>query len=97
VPDLLSCGNFSSVLLVVNSILLQLAATEEIDNSARVKALEVLSCLVTLKKKAIQKLNMVQPILDVVFSLMCKCDEEEEDLEDSEETEKAASYAARVW
>lgn len=42
-------------------------------------------------------MNMIQPILDVVFSLMCRSgDDEEEDLEDSEETEKAASYAARV-
>ena len=49
-----------------------------------------------MKKKAIQKMNMIQPILDVVFSLMCHCDDDEEDLEDSEETEKAASYAARV-
>jgi len=49
-----------------------------------------------MKKKAIQKMNLIQPILDVVFSLMCRCDDTEDDLADSEETEQAAAYAARV-
>ena len=87
------------MLLIVNYDtfpLLQLAATEEAPNAVRVKSLEGISWLVSMKKKAIQKMNMIQPILDVVFSLMCHCDDDEEDLEDSEETEKAASYAARV-
>lgn len=65
-------------------------------NSLRVKALEAVSWLVSMKKKAIMKMNLMQPILDVVFSLMCKCDDDDEESEDSEETEKAASYAARV-
>lgn len=66
-------------------------------DAVRVKALQAISWLVSMKKKAIQKMKLIQPILDVVFSLMCRgADEEEEDLEDSEETEKAASYAARV-
>ena len=41
-------------------------------------------------------MQLIQPILDVVFSLMCNCEDTDDDLEDSEETEKAASYAARV-
>lgn len=65
-------------------------------DAVRVKALEAISWMVSMKKKAIQKMNMIQPILDVVFSLMCRCSDNEEDLEDSEETAKAASYAARV-
>lgn len=75
---------------------LQLAENDDIANSVRIKALEAISWLVSMKKKAIQKMNLIQPILDVVFSLMCRCGEDEDDLEDSEESEKAASYAARI-
>ena len=95
---LLTLCSFYNALYMLFTVycVLQLAATEEVDNSVRVKALEGISWLVSMKKKALQKMNLIQPILDVVFSLMCKCEDSEEDLEDSEETEKAASYAARV-
>ncbi|XP_067929323.1 importin-4-like [Watersipora subatra] len=80
----------------VVAFFLTVAATDAAGNAVRVKALEGISWLVSMKKRALLKMQLIQPILDVVFSLMCNCEDTDDDLEDSEETEKAASYAARI-
>lgn len=49
---------------------LELARSSQIDESARVKGITFLGWLVRLKKKAIIKMKLIEPIVVVLFDLM---------------------------
>ncbi|XP_054274502.1 importin-4-like [Macrosteles quadrilineatus] len=63
---------------------LQLAHNPSYDNDLQIKALNIVGMLVQSKKKQIVKLKLVEPILDVVFALMCIATEDEEEYPDME-------------
>lgn len=65
---------------------LEVANNVQLEDGARVRAVSYIGWLVRLKKKAILKQKMVEPIVQVVFNLMATAadDEEEEDDDDEE-------------
>lgn len=64
---------------------LEVANNAQLDDSARVRAVSYIGWLVRLKKKAILKQKMVEPIVQVVFNLMATAAEEEDEDDDDEE------------
>ncbi|KAG8196440.1 hypothetical protein JTE90_012265 [Oedothorax gibbosus] len=64
---------------------LEIAASDKFDNDLRIKAVNLISYLVRLKKKAIIKQRLAQPILEVLFPLMCQpCPGDADDLDEDE-------------
>ncbi|XP_038069954.1 importin-4-like isoform X2 [Patiria miniata] len=80
----------------------EVASNGNLGNNARVKALSFISWLTSLKKKAILKYKLVNPVLKVLFPIMCTPPEEEEDDEDEDdcgedaEASTPSSFAAQV-
>ncbi|XP_013410822.1 importin-4-like [Lingula anatina] len=77
---------------------LEVAANEKLGDSIRIKTLSFISWLTRLKKKALLKHKLIQPILNVLFPVMCSphqegrgggehMEGEEEEEEDEEEDE----------
>ncbi|XP_035226017.1 importin-4-like isoform X2 [Stegodyphus dumicola] len=78
---------------------LEIASTEKFDTEFRVKAVNTVAYLIRLKKKAIMKQRLVQPILEVFFPLMClpspnDADDDNEDDDDLEQTLPSAAGQA---
>jgi len=71
---------------------LEVTRTETLENSTRVKFMTFLSWLVSTKKKALQKLQLVNTILEVLLTLMACPDGDEDD----DVTERPGSYAGSV-
>ncbi|GFQ72607.1 importin-4 [Trichonephila clavata] len=64
---------------------LETAKSDKYDDAIRIKAINIVAYLVRLKKKAIIKQKLAQPILEVFFPLMCRpcsgdidCDEDDQ-------------------
>lgn len=77
---------------------LEISGNKVLDNEIRMKALSFLITLTKQKKKAIVKMNLVQPILAAVFSILCDATAEEEADEDEDEevAKTPSSVAAQV-
>ncbi|ESO82779.1 hypothetical protein LOTGIDRAFT_229803 [Lottia gigantea] len=65
---------------------LQIAAQPTLGDAIRVKAMSFIASLTRLKKNSILKHKLVDPILEVLFPILC-ANEEEDDEEDVEEIE----------
>ncbi|XP_050398948.1 importin-4 [Patella vulgata] len=65
---------------------LQVAAQSSLGDAVRVKAMSFISSLTRMKKNAILKHKLVDPILQVIFPILC-ANEDEDDDEDIEEIE----------
>ena len=76
----------------------QIGSNKALEHPVRIKALSFVSWLVRLKRKSILKKQMVTPILNVLFPIMCEPLEEEDNEEEFEEAEAstASSFAAQV-
>ncbi|XP_069113686.1 importin-4-like isoform X2 [Argopecten irradians] len=61
---------------------LEIAGTSSLGDNVRVKAMSFIASFVKLKKKAFLKQKLVDPVLNVVFPVMCAGSEEEEEDED---------------
>lgn len=64
---------------------LELAHNAQVDDAVRVRAVSYIGWLVRLKKKIILKQKMVEPIVQVVFSLMATAGDDDDDEDDDEE------------
>jgi len=68
-------------LRLVMDMCLQLARNTSHGGDLQIKALNIVGMLVQTKKKQIVKLKLVEPILEVVFGLMCIASEDEDEEE----------------
>ncbi|KAK2193044.1 hypothetical protein NP493_18g10006 [Ridgeia piscesae] len=76
---------------------LNIGATQGLGNGVRIKALSFVSWLVRLKKKAIPKLNLIQPMLSMLFPILCEAPSEKtDDDEDFDEAHTAPAFVASV-
>lgn len=78
---------------------LEVAANKDLDDKVRVKGMSFIATLIKLKKKAFLKMKLLDPVLHVLFTVMCANGEEDEPDEDDEEdleTYKPAQYAPQV-
>ncbi|XP_033755786.1 importin-4-like [Pecten maximus] len=79
---------------------LEVAGTSALGDSVRVKAMSFIASFVKLKKKAFLKQKLVDPVLNVVFPVMCAGteDDEEDDDEvvDEVEAQKPSVYGPQV-
>ncbi|XP_041375551.1 importin-4-like [Gigantopelta aegis] len=79
---------------------LQVTANSDYGDAVRVKAMSIISTLVKLKKKSVLKQKLVDPILQVLFPVMCSIGEREKNLseanDDEEETSTPCQYASQV-
>ncbi|XP_052817169.1 importin-4-like [Mya arenaria] len=66
---------------------LEIAGNSELDDSIRIKAMSFICSLTRLRKKQIQKNQLVLPILNVMFPVMCETSDEDDEDEDEEEVE----------
>ncbi|WAR12428.1 IPO4-like protein [Mya arenaria] len=62
-----------------------IAGNSELDDSIRIKAMSFICSLTRLRKKQIQKNQLVLPILNVMFPVMCETSDEDDEDEDEEE------------
>lgn len=77
----------TSNLKVLIDFCLEVAHNAALDDSVRVRCVSYIGWLVRLKKKAILKQKMIEPIVQVVFNLMAtsaESDDEDEDDDDEE-------------
>ncbi|CAC5376947.1 IPO4 [Mytilus coruscus] len=74
------------------------AANAILEDKVRVKGMSFIATLIKLKKKAFLKMKLVDPVLNVLFALMCGSGEEDNAEEDEEDLEsyKPAQYAPQV-
>uniref|UniRef100_A0A2L2Y6J1 Importin-4 n=1 Tax=Parasteatoda tepidariorum TaxID=114398 RepID=A0A2L2Y6J1_PARTP len=73
---------------------LMIASTDKFDADLRIKAVHIISYLIKLKKKSIIKQRLAQPMLEVLFPLMCQpCPGDTDDV-DYEELEISLPSAA---
>ncbi|CAG5114577.1 unnamed protein product, partial [Candidula unifasciata] len=75
---------------------LQTASNKDYTDALRVKAMSFVASLVRLKKKTVMKHHMVEPILQVLFPIICEDDEEEDDDEEEAESHSPSQYAVQV-
>ncbi|OWF34795.1 Importin-4 [Mizuhopecten yessoensis] len=79
---------------------LEVAGTATLGDSVRVKAMSFIASFVKLKKKAFLKQKLVNPVLNVIFPVMCagsEDDEEDEDeIIDEVEAQKPSVYGPQV-
>lgn len=79
---------------------LEVAANTSLEDKVRVKGMSFIATLIKLKKKAFLKMKLVDPVLNVLFTVMCATGEEDEEDEDGDEedleTYKPAQYAPQV-
>ncbi|GFU48669.1 importin-4 [Nephila pilipes] len=74
---------------------LEIATTDKYGDELRIKAINIVAYLVRLKKKAIIKQKLAQPILEVFFPLMCQpCPGDNDDDDDDELEEQTLPSAA---
>ncbi|XP_056015924.1 importin-4-like isoform X2 [Ostrea edulis] len=66
---------------------LQIASHTDLGDSIRVKAMSFVASLVRQKKKAFLKHKMVDPVLSVLFPVMCNGSEDDEDEDDIDDAE----------
>lgn len=93
--DLLECeiGIIVPHLQALLTLCLEVAKTLSFSDSTRIKFMTFISWLVSAKKKALQKLGLVSPILDVLLPLLA-CTEQ--DQEDEAESQQPGDYAGNV-
>lgn len=77
---------------------LQVASRTDLGDGIRVKAMSFVASLIRLKKKAFLKHQMVEPVLSVLFPIMCAGSEEDEDEEEIDDAEcrMPSMYAPQV-
>nr|XP_022312451.1 importin-4-like isoform X1 [Crassostrea virginica] len=77
---------------------LQVGSRTDLGDGIRVKALSFVASLIRLKKKAFLKHQMVEPVLSVLFPIMCAGSEEDEDEDDLDDHEcrMPSMYAPQV-
>ncbi|KAL8619425.1 hypothetical protein ACOMHN_011776 [Nucella lapillus] len=77
---------------------LQVAAKTEFTDELRVKAMSFIASLTRLKKKAVMKNHLVEPILHVLLPILCAEEEdtEEEEPEPDAESHTPPQYALQV-
>ncbi|XP_076449742.1 importin-4-like [Babylonia areolata] len=77
---------------------LQVSAKTEFTDELRVKAMSFIASLTRLKKKAVMKNHLVEPILQVLLPILCseEEDEEEEEPEPDAESHTPPQYALQV-
>ncbi|XP_059170198.1 importin-4-like isoform X2 [Physella acuta] len=75
---------------------LQIAKNKDYTDSLRVKAMSFVASLIRLKKKTVIKHHLVDPILQVLFPIICDDEEEEDDGEEEEEVHSPSQYAVQV-
>ncbi|GIX85241.1 importin-4 [Caerostris extrusa] len=75
---------------------LKIAEQEKFQEELRIKAVNIVSYLIRIKKKAIIKQRLAQPILDVLFPLMCKPGPGDDDDEDELEELTLSSCAVQA-
>ncbi|XP_060081049.1 importin-4-like [Ylistrum balloti] len=77
---------------------LEVAGTAALGDSVRVKAMSFIASFVKLKKKAFLKQKLVNPVLNVIFPVMCAGSEDDEEDEDVDEVEaqKPSVYGPEV-
>ncbi|XP_033729226.1 importin-4-like [Pecten maximus] len=80
---------------------LEVAGTSALGDSVRVKAMSFIASFVKLKKKAFLKQKLVDPVLNVVFPVMCAGTEDDEEDDDDEvvdevEAQKPSVYGPQV-
>ncbi|XP_062580344.1 importin-4-like, partial [Saccostrea cucullata] len=77
---------------------LQVASRHDLGDNMRVKAMSFVASLVRQKKKAFLKHKMVDPVLSILFPIMCAGSEEDEDEDDLDDPEcrMPSMYAPQV-
>ncbi|KAH9499795.1 Importin-4 [Bulinus truncatus] len=75
---------------------LQIAKNKDYSDALRVKAMSFVSSLVRLKKKTVLKHHLVDPILQVLFPIICDDEEEDDDDEEEVEAHSPSQYAVQV-
>ncbi|CAL1538181.1 unnamed protein product [Lymnaea stagnalis] len=75
---------------------LQMAKKTDLSDALRVKALSFVASLVRLKKKTVLKHHLVDPILHVLFPIICDDEEEDDDEDEEVESHSPAQYAVQV-
>ncbi|CAH1780460.1 unnamed protein product [Owenia fusiformis] len=83
----------------IMQLCLQIAGKNDLEEATRVKGMSFISWLTRLKKKAILKYKLVNPILNVLFPIMCTPPDDEDDDDtytEQAETTNPAAFAATV-
>ncbi|XP_045193420.2 importin-4-like [Mercenaria mercenaria] len=76
---------------------LEIAANNTLEDGIRVKAMSFICSLTRLRKKQILKNQLVLPILNVMFPVMCETyDDEDDDDEDDVESQRPSQIASQV-
>ncbi|XP_076111369.1 importin-4-like isoform X2 [Mytilus galloprovincialis] len=77
---------------------IETAANDILEDKVRVKGMSFIATLIKLKKKTFLKMKLVDPVLNVLFALMCGSGEEDNSEEEEEDLDsyKPAQYAPQV-
>lgn len=83
-----------------NKISIKISSNSGLSENIRVKALSVVYKVIKMKKKVVIKNNLISPILETIFPIMCNplnkdADSTEED-EDDDDTQSVDSFAPQV-
>ncbi|CAG2192297.1 IPO4 [Mytilus edulis] len=77
---------------------IETSANDILEDKVRVKGMSFIATLIKLKKKTFLKMKLVDPVLNVLFALMCGSGEEDNSEEEEEDLDsyKPAQYAPQV-
>nr|XP_039255508.1 importin-4-like isoform X1 [Styela clava] len=76
---------------------LQIASNSELEDTTRVRALSLLRWIIKLKKKAVIKLSLIEPILDSIFPIITSAPDDDDVSFSSEDAESEHPISAAVY